>query len=98
MSDHASAAGERLFVAGPLPSSSAGKRSEVADMKNTGERYGGAISAAMFLKEFVGNTPWIHLDIAGPSQSPRERGYQLKGPTGYGVRTLVELVRRRIAQ
>ena len=70
-------------------------RSEVADMKNSGERWGGAINAAMFLKEFVRDAPWVHLDIAGPSQSPKERGYHNKGATGVGVRTLVELVRRR---
>ena len=70
-------------------------RSEVADMKNSGERFGGAINAAVFLREFVGTTPWVHLDIAGPSQSPRERGYHLKGATGVGVRTLVELVRKK---
>ncbi|HZH02438.1 MAG TPA: leucyl aminopeptidase [Myxococcaceae bacterium] len=70
-------------------------RSEVADMKNTGERYGGAITAAMFLREFVGEVPWVHLDIAGPSLSPKERGYHLKGATGFGVRTLVEWVRQR---
>jgi leucyl aminopeptidase len=69
-------------------------RSEVADMKNTGERWGGAITAALFLKEFVGDTPWVHLDIAGPATSPKERGYHNKGATGVGVRTLVELVRQ----
>ena len=66
-------------------------------MKNSGERWGGAISAAMFLKEFVVDTPWMHLDIAGPSQSPKERGYYNKGATGVGVRTLVELIRARAA-
>lgn len=70
-------------------------KSDVADLKNSGERWGGAINAALFLKEFVGETPWVHLDIAGPSQSPKERGYHPKGATGFGVRTLVELVRRR---
>lgn len=72
-------------------------RSEVADMKNSGERWGGAINAALFLKEFVGDTPWVHLDIAGPSTSPKERGYFNKGATGVGLRTLVELVRQRTA-
>jgi len=67
--------------------------SEVADMKNTGDRWGGAIAAAHFLKEFVGDAPWAHLDIAGPSSSKKERGYVPKGGTGVGVRTLVELVR-----
>jgi len=68
-------------------------KSDVADMKNTGERWGGAISAAHFLHEFTGETPWAHLDIAGPSHSSKERGYVAKGGTGVAVRTLVELVR-----
>ncbi len=70
-------------------------KSDIADMKNSGERWAGAINASIFLKEFVGETPWVHIDIAGPSQSPKERGYYAKGATGFGVRTLVELVRRR---
>ena len=91
------AAGEELWR---LPISDLQKdalKSEIADMKNAGERAGGSINAALFLKEFVGDTPWVHLDIAGPSQSPKERGYLGKGATGVGVRTLVELVRRRTA-
>lgn len=73
-------------------------RSDVADLKNAGERWGGAINAALFLKEFVGRTPWVHLDIAGPSQSPKVRGYFDRGATGYGVRTLVEVVRRHAGE
>jgi leucyl aminopeptidase len=69
--------------------------SDIADMKNAGERWGGAITAAVFLREFVGDTPWVHLDIAGPSQAPRERGYQGKGATGIGVRTLAEFLKAR---
>jgi leucyl aminopeptidase len=69
-------------------------KSEVADLKNAGERWGGAISAAWFLKEFVGETPWTHLDIAGPSSLAKERGYLPKGGTGVGIRTLVEFARR----
>lgn len=91
------AAGEELWR---LPVSEFQKdalKSEIADMKNAGERAGGSINAALFLKEFVGATPWVHLDIAGPSQSPKERGYFGKGATGVGVRTLVELIRRRVA-
>lgn len=68
-------------------------KSERADMKNTGERYGGAITAAHFLHAFVKDTPWAHLDIAGPSHATKERGYLPKGATGFGVRTLVEFVR-----
>ena len=73
-------------------------KSEIADLKNSGERWGGAINAALFLKEFAGETPWVHLDIAGPSQSPKERGYLTKGGTGCGVRTLVEFVRGRMKE
>ena len=71
-------------------------KSEIADMKNSGDRWGSSITAGLFLKEFVGETPWVHLDIAGTSMSPKERGYLAKGATGAGVRTLVELVRERM--
>ncbi|MEE9583421.1 MAG: leucyl aminopeptidase, partial [Dehalococcoidales bacterium] len=67
-------------------------KSDVADIKNVGGRYGGAITAAKFLAEFAGDTPWVHLDIAGTSLSEKERGYQVKGATGVPVRTLVHLV------
>jgi leucyl aminopeptidase len=70
-------------------------KSDVADLKNAGSRLGGAISGALFLKEFVGDVPWVHLDIAGPSNAAKERGYVAKGGTGMGVRTLVEMVRTR---
>ncbi len=66
-------------------------KSEIADVKNTGNRYGGAITAALFLAEFVDQTPWVHIDIAGPRLSHKESGYVVKGATGVGVRTLVEL-------
>ena len=63
--------------------------STVADVKNIGERYGGAISAAWFLAEFVGDTPWIHLDIAGPAWAEKVSDLGPKGGTGVPVRTLV---------
>jgi len=66
-------------------------KSEVADIKNSGGRYGGAITAAQFLAEFAGDTPWVHLDIAGTSLSEKEREYLVKGATGVSVRTLVNL-------
>jgi leucyl aminopeptidase len=66
-------------------------KSEIADVKNTGNRYGGAITAALFLAEFVDNTPWVHIDIAGPRLSNKENGYIVKSATGFGVRTLIEL-------
>ncbi len=67
-------------------------KSDVADVKNVGGRYAGAITAAQFLAEFVGDTPWVHLDIAGTSLSEKEHDYQVKGATGVPVRTLVNLV------
>lgn len=66
-------------------------KSEVADIKNTGGRYAGAITAAQFLAEFSGSTPWVHLDIAGTSYLDKERGPFVKGGTGVAVRTLVNL-------
>jgi leucyl aminopeptidase len=68
-------------------------KSDRADMKNTGERWGGAIAATHFLHAFAKDTPWAHLDIAGPSHATKERGYVGKGGTGFGLRTLVEFVR-----
>ena len=68
-------------------------KSPIADMKNTGLRYGGAITAALFLKQFVdGRAPWAHLDIAGPASSDKEGDYTPKGGAGFGVRTLVGLI------
>lgn len=67
-------------------------KSDVADVKNSGSRYAGAITAAQFLAEFIGDTPWVHLDIAGTSMSEKERGYIIKGATGVPVRTLINLV------
>ncbi len=69
-------------------------KSQIADIMNTGgSRYGGATTAAMFLKEFVGDTPWIHLDIAGTAWIDEQKAWQSKGPTGIAVRSLVEWVR-----
>jgi leucyl aminopeptidase len=66
--------------------------SEIADVRNisTGN-YGGALTAALFLREFVGDVPWAHLDIAGPARANNDDAYLVKGGTGFGVRTLVEL-------
>ncbi|HVP44316.1 MAG TPA: leucyl aminopeptidase [Terriglobales bacterium] len=68
-------------------------RSGIADIKNTGGRWGGAISAAMFLKEFVDDTPWIHLDIAGTAWMEENKPWIAQGPTGIAVRSIVEWVR-----
>jgi leucyl aminopeptidase len=67
-------------------------KSDVADLKHTGERWGGAITAALFLKEFVGDGNWIHCDIAGPALSERAKGVVPKGGTGHPVLTFLRLV------
>jgi leucyl aminopeptidase len=64
--------------------------SDIADLKNIGGRYGGAITAALFLAEFAGDTQWAHLDIAGPARAESEDYEIPKGSTGVGVRTLVD--------
>jgi leucyl aminopeptidase len=70
-------------------------KSEIADMRNTGERYGGALTAGLFLKEFVGETPWVHVDIAGPAAADKESGHIGKGGTGFAVATIVEYLAAR---
>jgi leucyl aminopeptidase len=67
-------------------------KSSIADLANTGGRQGGAITGAMFVGEFAGDAPWVHLDIAGTRWCNEDKPYQAKGPTGHGVRTLVHLV------
>jgi leucyl aminopeptidase len=80
----------------PLPMPDAYKKhieSDVADMKNMGKAgQAGAIAAALLLARFVGKVPWVHLDIAGPARSDEEDGLVVKGGTGFGVRTLLELL------
>lgn len=94
VSDAAEAAGERTWRL-PLPEDYRKIiDSDVADMKNTGGKWGGAITAALLLKEFVGEVPWVHLDIAGPARASEAEHYIPKGATGFGVRTMVEIVRR----
>jgi leucyl aminopeptidase len=66
--------------------------STVADMKNVGGSYGGAILAAIFLSEFAGEAAWAHLDIAGTMNSDADRGWKSKGATGFGTRLLIDLV------
>jgi leucyl aminopeptidase len=68
-------------------------RSSIADIMNTGGRYGGASTAAVFLKEFAEETPWVHLDIAGTAWIDDNKAWIAKGPSGIAVRSLVEFVR-----
>lgn len=72
-------------------------KSDVADMKNSGGRAAGSISAALFLKEFVEGFPWVHLDIAGTAYSETDLVAIPKGPTGVPVGTFVEFVRGRLS-
>jgi leucyl aminopeptidase len=70
-------------------------KSDVADLKHTGERWGGSITAALFLREFIGKTKnWVHADIAGPAQTDRPYAWHGKGATGHGVLTFLSLVER----
>ena len=68
-------------------------KSEIADIANAGNRWGGAIFAAMFLKEFAEDTPWIHLDIAGTAWTEEQKPWVAKGPTGSTLPTIVEFAR-----
>ena len=72
-------------------------RSSIADIVNSGGRWGGAITAAMFLKEFAEDTPWIHLDIAGTAWMEDQKPWIAKGPSGIALRSLVEFVRSFVA-
>lgn len=67
-------------------------KSEVADIKNLGDREGGALTAALFLQEFVGDRKWVHLDIAGPAWTDVELPYCPKGATGVAARTMIDYV------
>jgi leucyl aminopeptidase len=69
------------------------KRSSIADLQNTGGRWGGASTAAAFLKEFAEDTPWIHLDIAGTAWMEDNKPWIAKGPSGIAVRSLIEFAR-----
>lgn len=67
-------------------------KSDWADIKHVGDRWGGSITAALFLREFVGETPWIHVDIAGPSMANKVYDVYAKGGTGHGVLTYLEFI------
>ena len=85
-------AGEKFWVMPMEEKYFEGLKSPIADMKNTGPRAGGSITAALFLKQFIKETPWVHLDIAGPVWADKENGVNNSGATGFPVRTLVNWV------
>ncbi|MBI4874619.1 MAG: leucyl aminopeptidase [Acidobacteria bacterium] len=85
------AGGEKLW---PMPLDEEYReqlKSAFADIQNIGTRYGGAVTAALFLKEFIGETPWVHLDIAGTDWLAEAKPFLTKGPSGVSVRTLIRL-------
>jgi len=90
----ASAAGEQVWPLPMFKEYAELLRSHVADVKNVGGRYAGAITAAKFLEHFVADKPWAHLDIAGPAWAADDGPTRDAGGTGFGVRTLVELAHR----
>ena len=68
-------------------------KSDIADFKNTGGKSGSLISSAYFLYEFAGDTPWVHLDIAGTAWVEKEKPYIPKGASGIGVRLVLDLIK-----
>ena len=89
--------GERVWQMPLLDDMRKAIDSDIADVKNIGNRWGGAIYAALFLKDFVGDVPWIHVDIAGPARSDEAEHYLPKGPTGMGTRLLIDWIEQRAA-
>jgi leucyl aminopeptidase len=88
----ATEAGELFWRMPLLPDLRDQLKSDIADLKHTGDRWGGSITAALFLKEFVGNIPWIHCDIAGPVVADRPKDVYPKGATGHPVLTFLSFV------
>jgi leucyl aminopeptidase len=89
------AAGEDMWRL-PLPALLAEQlKSDIADTKNTGERWGGALTAGLFLQEFVGSTPWVHVDLAGPASAAKDSGHISRGGTGYAVASILRFLRRK---
>lgn len=93
----AAAAGEKMWELPLFDEYKEQIKSDIADLKNTGGRPAGAITAGLFLASFADATPWVHIDIAGTVSCSKESGYNVKGATGVGVRTLVELAGRLAA-
>ena len=88
----ARSAGEAMWQLPLVEDLREGLKSDWADIKHVADRWGGAITAALFLREFVGETPWVHVDVAGPSMAAKPYGVYAKGGTGHGVLTFLKLI------
>jgi leucyl aminopeptidase len=88
----AKSAGEALWHMPLVEDLREGLKSDWADIKHVADRWGGSITAALFLREFVGDTPWVHVDIAGPSMANKPYNVFAKGGTGHGVLTYLKLI------
>ena len=84
--------GEKMWELPMFEEYSKQYKSKIADMKNVGGRGAGSITGAKIIGEFAGETPWVHIDIAGTSRTTDPKGYQSYGATGVPVRTLIQLV------
>ncbi len=89
--DAAGAVGEKMWELPLYEEYKEQIKSDIADLKNSGGRHAGAITAGLFIASFTGDKPWVHVDIAGTVSSDKDNGYNVKGATGVGVRTLVRL-------
>lgn len=96
--DAAALAGEKMWELPLFTEYKEQIKSEIADLKNSGGRPAGAITAGLFIANFADKTPWVHVDIAGTVSSEKEDGYNVKGATGVGVRTLVQLAKNWAAK
>ena len=89
----ANKSGEKFWELPMFPEYMNSLKSDIADMKNTGSRYGGASAAGVFLQEFVSNVKWVHIDIAGTAFLEKPQKEFICGATGAGVRTLLNYVK-----
>ena len=94
MQEAATRAGESFWRMPLIEELAQQLKSDVTDLKHTGDRYGGAITAALFLREFTEGVPWMHCDVPGPTYRERASGLHPKGGTGHAVLTFLELVRQ----
>jgi leucyl aminopeptidase len=92
--DAGESAGERMWRLPLFPEYRPQLDSKIADIKNVGGRAAGAITGGLFLREFVGDTGWAHIDIAGTAWSDKDEPHQVEGATGAGTRTLIALAER----